>query len=302
MVTRTLARQAEQALRGLAAMPFQLRRRSLQFLFDTLARPLAGKPAPALVNRTSRVLALSGRETQRFLYRSLLQDAMFHMEWLSLGHRSKPGLVADARHITSEAHEELTWLASQPGALIGTMHYGPYSLGLVWLLHRYFPGRSIIIVKTVTDDPDERRAIARLGELGAQVEFIAPDRPENFSMLIKKIRAGAVGFIMVDLPPSYGRSTCFELFGHRLRFATGVIDLAALCGAPLMLFRMCSDITADRLELGDIFDVSRGDASRERATARLGRFITASLHDRPDHWHMWGRLPEYHATFKEAVQ
>jgi lauroyl/myristoyl acyltransferase len=302
VIQRTLARQAERALRGLATMPFQFRRRSLQLLFSTLARPLLGAPAPALVRRTSRALALSAGETKRFLYRSLLHDAMFQMEWLSLGHRSKRGLIADAQHISTEAHEELVWLAAQPGALIGTMHFGPYSLGLVWLLHKYFQGRRIIVVKSVTEDPDERRAIARLGELGAQVEFIAPDRPEQFHLLIKKVRAGAVAIIMVDLPPSYGRSTCFDLLGHRLSFASGVVDLAALCGVPLMLFRMCSNVTADRLELGDVFDVSRDEASRERAISRLGRFITSSLLNHPDHWHMWGRFSEYSATLQEAKQ
>jgi lauroyl/myristoyl acyltransferase len=302
VIQRTLARQAERAMRGLATMPFQCRRRALQLLFSTVTRPLVGAPAPALVRRTSRALALSTRDTERFLYRSLLHDAMFQMEWLSLGHRSKSGLISDAQYISSEANEELVWLAAQPGALIGTMHFGPYSLGLVWLLHKYFQGRRIIIVKTVTDDPDEQRAIARLGELGAQVEFIAPDRPEQFHLLIKKVRAGAVGIIMVDLPPAYGRSASFDLLGHRLSFASGVVDLAALCGVPLMLFRMCSKVTADSLELGDVFDVSRSEASRERAISRLGRFITSSLLDHPDHWHMWSRFSEYSATPQEATQ
>jgi lauroyl/myristoyl acyltransferase len=302
VIHRALARQSEGALRGLAKLPFQCRRRGLQLLFSTFARPLLGKPAPALVRGTSRALALSADDTQRFLYRSLLHDAMFHMEWLSLGQRSKPGLIADAQYITSEADEELTWLAAQPGALIGTMHFGPYSLGLVWLMHKYFQGRRIIVVKSVTDYPDERRAIARLGELGADVEFVAPDRPEQFHLLIKKVRAGAVGIIMVDLPPSYGRSTCFDLLGHRLGFASGVVDLAALCGVPLMLFRMCSQVTADSLELGDIFDVSRDEGSRERAMSRVGRFITSSLLHHPDHWHMWSRFPEYAAPRQEMKQ
>jgi lauroyl/myristoyl acyltransferase len=290
------------ALRGLARLPFQCRRRGLQLLFSTVARPLVGSPPRALVRRTARALGLSDRESERFLYRSLLHDALFHMEWLALAGRSKPGLIADSRHITSPSHDELAWLAAQPGALIGTMHFGPYSLGLVWLLHRYFEGRRIVVVKTQTDDPDEARAIARLGELGAQVEFVAPDRPEQFHLLVKRVREGAVGIIMVDLPPSYGRSTPFDLLGHQLSFASGVVDLAALCAAPLMLFRTCSDVTSDTLEVFDLFDVLRDPDSRERAMGRIGHFVTNSLLEHPDHWHMWGRFEEYLAPLQEAVR
>lgn len=66
-----------------------------------------------------------------------------------------------------------------------------------------------------------------------------------------------------------------------------------------MLFRMSSSVTADKLELCDILDVSRAEASRERATSRLGRFIANSLLRHPDHWHMWNRFPEYAAPRQE---
>ena len=286
-------RAAEAALRRLASLPFQLRRRGLRLFFDAMAAPLVGRPAPALVSACAATLAFTRRESERFLYRSLLYDALFQMEWLALAYRSKAGLVADARFIESDAHDELTWVAEQPGALIGTMHFGPYSLGLVWLLHRFFQGRRIVVVKSVTNDVEEQRAISRLNELGTEVEFIAPDRAQDFHQLVKKIRGGAVGIIMVDLPPAYGRSSSVELLGHRAGFATGVVDLAMLCGVPLMLFRVCSTITTDRVEVSDILDVARTAAARERAVDRIGRFIGSSLLDHPDHWHMWSRFGEY---------
>lgn len=292
-VRRAFAHESERAVRSLSTLPFVCRRRALKALFSPAARPLLGRPAPSLVETTASALSFSRADSERFLFRSLLHDALFQMEWLSLGRRSRSGLIRDTRHVDTDAHEDLMWLAAQPGALIGTMHFGPYSLGLVWLLHRYFQGRRVIVVKTDTDDDDERRAIARLGGLGASVEFVAPDRPEAFHQLVKAIRGGAVGIIMVDLPPRYGRSATLDVLGRRLAFASGTVDLAALCGAPLMLFRTRSHVTRDVIEVGDIFDVDRRPGGRDLAMARVGRFISSALREHPDHWHMWGRFGEY---------
>ena len=278
----------------LSRLPFQLRRRGLRLFFSRLGRPLLGRPGATMVRGCARTLALSPRASEAFLYRKLLHDALFLMEWQALANRSRAGLIADARYIATDAHDDLSWIAAQPGAIVGTLHFGPYSLALVWLLHTYFQGRKVIIVKSTTDDETEQRAITRLGELGVDIEFIPPDQPAHFHQLIKKVRAGAIAVIMIDLPPAYGRSDPVDLLGHRVQIASGTVDLAALCGVPLMLFRICSRVTRDRFEVGDIFEVARGDPdTRARAVARVNRFLTRTLVDNPDHWHMWARLGEY---------
>lgn len=282
------------SLRRLAIHPFAVRRASLSLLFHTVGRHIVGRPDDRLVAACAQTLGLSSKDSCKFLYRSLLHDGLFQMEWLALGSRSKPGLLADARHIAVDDPDKLTWLAAQQGALIATMHFGPYSLALVWLLHRYFQGRQVLIVKSQTEDPDEARAIARLRELGAHVEFLSPDEPQAFHQMVKRLRQGALGIILIDLPPSYGRSDPVQLFGHQLHIATGGADLAALSGVPIMLFRVRARLTGDILETGDLFHVGRrDDASRTRAVARMTRFIAASVRDYPDHWHMWSRFGEY---------
>lgn len=278
----------------LAHFPFRIRRSLIGLFFRPLIRLLVGRPPDALVRACSKTLALSRKESRKFLYRSLLLDTLFQLEWLALGRRSKAGLIADARNLSASDPSKISWLAGQGGALIGTMHFGPYSLGLVWLIHTYLQGRDVLILKTPTNDPDEARAIARLRELGSSVEFLSPFNPEDAYVLVKRLRQGAVALVLVDLPPAYGRSDTMELLGHELDITTGGADLAALAGVPFMLFRVRTEIHRDLLEIGDIFHVARRDEqSRARAVRRVTRFIAASIREQPDHWHMWTRLHEY---------
>lgn len=284
----------ERALRRLAILPFSARRRILRLFFNVAAPLILERPHPALVTACARTLSLSRRESTQFLYRSLLYDALFQMEWLALAYRSKPGLLRDTRYISLDQKLEVEWLANQNGAVLATMHFGPYSLGLVWLFHHYFAGRTIVILKTRTDDPDERAAVARLSELGVDLRFASPDAPEQFFDMVKLVRKGAFAIVMVDLPPDYGRSAPVEALGHRLHFTCGAIDLAAICGVPLVLFRARSDIVRDRIEVSDIFEVTRNnERSQQDAQRRVNRFISTTISSCPDQWHMWTRFQEY---------
>ncbi|MFN3388564.1 MAG: hypothetical protein ACK40O_06490 [Allosphingosinicella sp.] len=285
----------ERALRCIAALPFPVRRRLLR-LFFSVAPLVVGRPHPALVDACARTLSLSRKESTRFLFRSLCHDVMFQMEWLALAYRSKAGLIRDTRYISLGQQAEIEWLVNQKGAVLATMHFGPYSLGLVWLFHRYFTGRTVVILKTRTDDVDERAAVARLSELGVDLRFVSPDSPDEFFEMVKLVRRGAFAIVMVDLPPSYGRSAPAEALGHTFQFTSGSIDLAALCAVPLVLFRVSSDILRDGIEFVDIFEVARGsERSAEEAQRRVNRFISRTISSRPDQWHMWPRFKEYQA-------
>lgn len=291
------------ALHGLSMMPYRERRLGLRLLL-ALLKPLAmGQSNSEAAERLAKILALSPRDGRRFLFSKLVQNVTFLVEWAALGRRSVTGLIADARHLRTDDQAALRWLADQPGAIIGTMHFGPYSLAIVWLLYTYFQGRKVIIFKSENDTDVEHRAVARLAELGAHVEFVAPEALADFHRLIKEVRRGAIVIIMVDLPPAFGRSDELDLLGHRIAFASGATDLAALSQAPLMLLRARAAPGGDWIEIGDIFEVARNDpASRERAVSRIARFVSDTLRRYPDQWHMWERFGEYlpAATEKSA--
>jgi len=290
------------ALGGLSRMPYRTRRGGLRVLVAALKPLITGQDNDDVSRRLAKTLSLSARDGRRFVYRKLLHDMIFLTEWAALGRRSVAGLIADARHLSTDDGEDLRWLAEQRGAIIGTMHFGPYALAIVWLLHTYFQGRKVIIFKSDNDTAVEHQAVSRLADLGADVEFVAPEAIEDFHRLIKEVRRGAVVIIMVDLPPAFGRSDELDLLGHRISIASGAADLAALSQVPLMLLRARATPRGDRLEVGDVFDVARHDpASRERAVARIGRFVGDTLHHYPDQWHMWERFGEYLPTRREAA-
>ncbi len=302
----TLVARAGLALEGafhrFAGLPYRVRRRGLK-LFFTVLKPLGtGSTNTGGARIVSKVLALSARDARRFAAGKLFHEAIFFTEWAALGRRSVAGLIADSRHISTDGDEELRWLAAQRGAIIGTMHFGPYALGLVWLLHTYFQGRKVIIFKSDHDTDVEQRATARLAELGAQVEFVTPEAVGGFHQVIKAVRRGALVIIMIDLPPAFGRSDDIDLLGHRISLASGAVDLAALGQVPLMLLRVRSSSNGDLVEVGDMFDVARNDpASRARGVSRLGRFVGDTLHDHPDQWHMWNRFSEYLSAHEEVA-
>lgn len=289
------------ALRGLSYLPYRLRRSGLRLTFVCLRPILANYVTDRMVNIFAAILASSRRESRLFTYRKLRHDMVALSEWMALGRRSTGGLTRDISHLSTDFGDDLTWLASQRGAVIGTLHFGPYALGLAWLIRRYFNDHKIIIFKN-EDSRDESRAIARLKDIGADVEFVSPKALAELPRITREIRQGAVAIIMVDMPPQIGRTDAFDLLGRPVSIATGAVDLAALARAPLMLLRTREGVKGDRVEIGEIFDIGRqDDESRARAASRVTRFIADTIHHYPEQWHMWERFDEYVRDHKRAA-
>ncbi len=281
------------ALRGFSYLPYRLRRSSLRMTFVCLKPVMARFVSDRMVDAFATILASSRRESRQFTYRKLRHDMAALIEWMALGRRSTRGLTRDIGHLSTESGDDLAWLAAQRGAVIGTLHFGPYALGLAWLIRRYFNGHKVIIFKN-EDSQDESRAIARLKEIGADVEFVSPKALAELPRITREIRQGAVAIIMIDMPPQVGRTDTFDLLGRPVAVATGAVDLAALARVPLMLLRIRESGKGDRVEVGEIFDIARqDDGSRARAASRITRFIADTIHHHPEQWHMWERYGEY---------
>ena len=287
----------ERVVRGLARLPIRTRRLFLRFLFEARMRLQRLRPCPHLLAAIRNVLQVTRGEAARIAREALYHDALFQMEWLALASRPIDGLLRDARFISSEQEEALAWLAEQKCAVLATLHMGPYSLALAWLLHRYFRGRKIIILRAKDDNADEARALERLCALGVEAEFMSPHAPADFHRLLKQVRAGAILFALVDLPEAYGKSSSSEaeFLWRTVRIANGVSDIAAICSAPMLLFRARACKDRDLIEVDSVFEVQRDadGASRQAAARRVGEFVSRSLLAAPAQWHMWPRFAEY---------
>ena len=285
----------ERAVRAIARLPMRPRRLLLRGLFETRMRARRLQPCPRAVAVIRAVLRVTRHDAARIARQALYHDILFQMEWLALASRSLPGLLRDARHVTTAQEEALAWVAEQKCAIIATLHMGPYSLAFAWLLHRYLRGRKVIVVRSKFGDSDERRALDRLTALGVEVEFMSPHAPADFHRLLKEVRAGAVVIALVDLPESYGKSCEVEFLWRTVRIANGISDIAAICGAPILLFRTRTRGGRDHIEVDSVFEVQRDrdGAAREASARRVGEFVSRSLLDAPEQWHMWPRFAEY---------
>lgn len=244
----------------------------------------------------AKAMQLPRADARRLAGENAYHGLLFQMEWLALGSRSLRGLLADAKRVGTCDDAALRWIAAQKGAVIATLHMGPYALALAWLFHRYFRGREVIIVKTRTSDADEMRALARLEQLEVRVSLMAPTEPSEFHRLLKRVRAGAILIALVDLPQSYGHSVETHLLWTPARIAAGAADIAALCNVPLLLFRTEAQGGIDRVAVDDLLEVSSVKADRDRAIETIASFITTAVRRHPEQWHMWPRFDEFVAV------
>lgn len=285
----------ERVVRGLARLPMRPRRRMLRCLFEAYIGVRRLRPCPRSVAAIRPVLQVTRGEAARIAHEALYHGVLFQMEWLALASRPLEGLLRDARRVACDQEEALAWIAEQKCAILATLHMGPYSLAFAWLLHRHLRGRRIVIIRSKDEDADQRRALERLRSLGVEAEFMSPHAPADFHRLLKLVRAGAVVIALVDLPQSYGKSSETEFLWRKVRIANGVSDIAAMCGAPVLLFRARTAGDRDLLEVDSVFEVRRDQdgASREAAARRIGEFVSRSLRAAPEQWHMWPRFAEY---------
>jgi phosphatidylinositol dimannoside acyltransferase len=286
----------ERFIRLLARLPMPVRRKLLRSSFHLWRGLGLLRPCGRSAWMMAKALQLPRADAWRLAGENAYHDLLFQMEWLALADRSLPGLLADAANVRTEDDETLRWISRQRGAVLATLHMGPYSLSLAWLLHRYFRDREVVIVKSRTSDRDENRAMARLEQLGVRVALMAPTESAEFHALLKRVRAGAILIALVDLPESYGRSVDTDLLWTPARIAAGAADIAALCRVPLLLFRTEAQGVRDRVTVANLLEVPSMQAQRDRAIGKVAAFITESVRGCPEQWHMWPRFDEFVAA------
>lgn len=284
----------ESLVRRLSALPIRTRRRTLQLAIAVLWVFTKRRADPRLAAILRRVLSLPRASSVPMAKRVIYHSVLYQLECLAVINRTAKDLLRDGRFISSSSDCELKWVAQQRGAVLATMHFGPYPLGLAWLLHHYFQGKQVVIVKSNDSSPDEQRALMRLAELGVDTHVMAPESPKEFHRILKFVRNGGVAIIMVDLPPSYGKSSRADILSMPVRLADGAVDLAAICHVPMTLFRVRNVGLRDVVEVEAVIDVDRDDsASLLKAKSRVNRMITETVRDYPEQWHMWPLFDQY---------
>jgi lauroyl/myristoyl acyltransferase len=116
-----------------------------------------------------------------------------------------------------------------------------------------------------------------------------PGRPQVAMQAAAALRANEVVSISIDAPPldnERARAVDVPFLGHRAQLQPGVVTLAQLTGAPVLmgfLYR-ASDYRHQVWEISPPVDLEGETAA---AFGRCLAEVSAAIQANPDHWHLW---------------
>jgi hypothetical protein len=231
--------------------------------------------------------------------------------WLGVDERAARRIYSSA--LRSEAREEADarYLMDRPTVLDGafrapadepdlagpaiwlTLHLGSPNLAFVYL--RRIRGLDVRIVGRPLDDANpmhaDKRAFGHRKVRWLQEMTAAPfldTSAEAMAQGRSHLLQGGALFALMDTPGDVvARSIAIELFGERVRIASGAFRLAALVGVPIrpvVAVRRGSDFD---LCFGRPIDPVGGVVPSEEVARELSRLIGAY----PGEWWLWPYLP-----------
>jgi lauroyl/myristoyl acyltransferase len=189
-------------------------------------------------------------------------------------------------------------LAAGQGAILCTAHFGSYASGFSVLHAHGIPittvGRPAKIVGADLSSAERRfweLAYARPVRRHRQRPNIEPmpGRPQSAALAAAVLRANEVVTISIDAPPlDNDRTRAVEVpfLGRRARLLPGVVTLAQLTGAPLLmafLYRK-ADYRHQVLEISAPVPLE-GDSAT--AFGRCAAEVSAAIRRSPAHWDFW---------------
>ena len=281
-------------LQRVAHLPLWARRRALREIWRTIG--LAGRlPRVGIESIVRDVLRLPGAEAARLEKEILYQDWISIVEWASLTRRSQVAIRRDAESISIENASVFERLAqSGRPVILAPIHMGCFALPFTKIMHDYFAGRRLLILRAREDRHDETLAMRRISEIGIDMRFLNVAAKQNYFDAVKFAKAGAVVVMFVDLPASYGGSTPVRLFGKPIRLAMGIGSLARLTEAAVIPVSVHSSVHGDSVRVGAPFEShAKGPEERSRIADIVRRHIEDAIRRTPACWHMWSRFGEF---------
>ena len=280
----------------LARMPAVLGYRIACWRGDWLYRHQTGKRA-SLERHLRQVL---GRELGRTAVRHAARDwfrfaSCEAVDVMRLRHRARP--LRRLVKIEGRDHLEAA-LAGGKGAILCCAHFGSYNSGLSVLHASGFPVTTIgrwQYKYTARMSSAERRfwdwVLARRVRRHRQRPMIEPwpGRVEVAALAASALRANEVVTISIDAPPldsDKARAVGVPFLGRQARLVPGIVTLARLTGAPVL---MCSvyrsaDYRHQVLEISAPVPMA-GDTTT--AFGRCAAEVSAAIRRSPASWVYW---------------
>ena len=304
---------------ALARMPAVLGYRIACWRGDWLFRRQAGKRTE--LERNLRLMsgnALSPAAAQRVTRDWFRLASCEAVDVMRLRHRARP--LRRLVEIRGQEHLEAA-LAAGKGAILCSAHFGSYNSGFSVLHASGFPVTTIgrwQYKYTASLSSAERRfwglVLARPVRRHRQRPNIEPwpGRFEVAALAAAALRANEVVTISIDAPPldsDRARAVEVPFLGSRARLLPGVVTLAQMTGAPVLmgfLYRS-ADYRHQVLEISAPVPVA-GDTAT--AFERCAAEVSAAIKRSPAHWAYWaspadlanlGLIPEERDISAELV-
>jgi KDO2-lipid IV(A) lauroyltransferase len=280
----------------LSRMPAALGYRIACWRGDWLYRRQTGKRA----NLERHLRQMLGAELNRTAARKAARDwfrfaSCEALDVMRLRHRARPL----RRLVTVEGQEHLeAALAGGKGVILCCAHFGSYNSGLSLLHASGFPVTTIgrwQYKYTARLSSAERRfwdwVLARRVRRHRQRPNIEPwpGRLEVAALAASALRANEVVTISIDAPPldsDKARAVDVPILGRRARLLPGIVTLARLTGAPVL---MCSVYRSGdyRHQVLEISAPVPMDGDTAAAFGRCAAGVSAAIRRSPASWVYW---------------
>lgn len=219
-----------------------------------------------------------------------------------MSRRTQHGLEADAdRTVVSDPDIAERIAATGQSVVLAPLHMGIFPAGVGYMIWRYFRGRRVLVLRARDDHEINNDAMGRLTSVAGELRVLNTRNQSQFMEAIRYARGGGVIVSLIDLPRSYGVPAEVNLFGMPASIALGIDAMARMLKAIVLPMTVLSELSRDRILLGQPFEViETSPAARAELARDLARQIEGFVRQAPAQWHMWTRIQEFYPGSSDA--
>lgn len=278
----------------MARLPLVHRRHLLRLVWS-LRRPFRRDIGFGLEPLLAERLRIGMREATSIAAEHDFQDKLQQIEWLAMSLRRHDDVVTDSdRTLLSDPALVSRIADSGQTVILAPLHMGIFPMGVGYIIRTYFSGRRVLVLRAREDHEANNQAMARLKSVAGELRILNTHHQNEFMEAIRFARGGGVIVSLIDLPRSYGVPAAVTLFGMPASIALGIDAMARMLKAVVLPMAVHSDLSGDRILVGEPFEVTETTPDARADLARdLARQIENFVRFQPAQWHMWTRIGEF---------
>lgn len=184
---------------------------------------------------------------------------------------------------------------TQEGIVLLTIHMGDYPHAII-KLSGLTHGRDLLVMRRREPSKDEINMFNKMAHYGHRVTVISHDS-SSLKSAIKMLRHGAIFALLHDLSQKWGKTIPIKAFGHKLRWASGPVEMAMLGRCCVLPFYCFQDGDIHRCQVESIRDYRTvSHLPRERMLKQEVQYLVSQseryIRRYPSQWSHWPLIPE----------